>query len=101
MKMSKKGKKNKQKKGAFYSDNIFGENESVSSERLQLRAARFKETLDGPRSNKKAISIASSISYEIDTEGDFDYNDLHIVGTCQDLEKPFLRLTSVCERNFF
>lgn len=83
------------RKGAFYSDIVFGETESVSSERLQQRAARFKESLDGPKPGKKIITVASSITVYDDTEGDFDYNDLHIVGTCQDLEKPFLRLTSV------
>jgi hypothetical protein len=30
-----------------------------------------------------------------DLNGDIDWSEFHVVGTCQDIEKPYLRLTSV------
>ncbi|XP_008550194.1 leukocyte receptor cluster member 8 homolog [Microplitis demolitor] len=81
---AKKSKKNKQPKSHFYSE--FGlasgnAEELGSKEKLQQRAARFND------------SISRTVVVKDDT-ADFDFTGLHIIGTCKDLEKPYLRLTS-------
>ncbi|CAG5107446.1 Similar to LENG8: Leukocyte receptor cluster member 8 (Homo sapiens) [Cotesia congregata] len=80
----KKSKKNKQPKSHFYSE--FGlatgnAEELGSKEKLQQRAARFHD------------SVSRTVVVKDDT-ADFDFTGLHIIGTCKDLEKPYLRLTS-------
>jgi hypothetical protein len=35
------------------------------------------------------------MSVHEDLIGDIDWSEYHVVGTCQDIEKPYLRLTSV------
>ncbi|XP_030383549.1 leukocyte receptor cluster member 8 homolog [Scaptodrosophila lebanonensis] len=80
--------------------------------RLQQRAARFSQQ-GGNSAKKSVVAIASSpfglttaknkkklqantrqMFYEDSEAGaGLDYLDLHIVGTCRDLEKSFLRLT--------
>lgn len=102
-----KKQKLKEKRASFYSEfgSISGTIEQ-NSEVLQQRAARFNS---GPKSafvaesqpNKNRRSLlnmsAPNDKFALDCSGDFDWTEFHIVGTCQDLEKSFLRLTRAPE----
>lgn len=105
-----KGKGRQNNKGAkshFYSEFGLHSDELGSSERLQQRAARFScsgknstaSTLGSQitQRRKKPLSLVTAVNnmsvYE-DLIGDIDWSEFHVVGTCQDLEKPYLRLTS-------
>jgi hypothetical protein len=95
-------------KSHFYSEFGLHSDELGSSERLQQRAARFScsgknstsSTLGSQitQRRKKPLSLVTAVNnisvYE-DLNGDIDWSEFHVVGTCQDLEKPYLRLTSV------
>lgn len=95
-------------KSHFYSEFGLHNDELGSSERLQQRAARFScsvknntgSTLGSQitQRRKKPLSLVTTVNnmsiYE-DLTGDIDWSEFHVVGTSQDLEKPYLRLTSV------
>lgn len=106
-KNNKKGKKEKQ--SAFYSKfgaaHMGGTFDSADSERLKKRADRFNvksnkvqptaSTTSYQTSAKKRLSLPTFFSVVDDSSVDdgLDLMNLHIVGTCRDLEKSFLRLT--------
>lgn len=104
----KNKKKNKKQKGsgtsAFYSEHgMIGGSVDGDAERLKKRLDRFKHsssTSNTPShatpSKKKRLSNPAPARFFLDdslgTEN-LDLLNLHIVGTCRDLEKSFLRLT--------
>lgn len=71
----------------------------VDDERLQQRAARFSDvktvssSVESPLKRKKITSGSLSTKFSEDLAGDIDWTGYHVVGTSQDLEKSFLRLT--------
>lgn len=109
----KKSKKEKmaQKASAFYSKNgaasMGGFVDSTDSERLKKRADRFNKlsapsqssSVNHPFNSRKKFSMPTAFNPIIDDSIDdtLDLLNLHIVGSCRDLEKPFLRLTRAPE----
>lgn len=107
-KISKKNQNNNKKKNAkkapFYLEHsIVGGEVDGDSERLQQRAARFngsnKKKVPSvassfvPNKKRRTMPTAHRIYIDDAADGNFDMIDFHIVGTCRDLEKSFLRLT--------
>lgn len=91
-KISKKKKKQqealKKKVG-----NMFSLNEDV--EKLQKRAARFQDENEEKVYKKSRLSFTGSLIKSGGEAGEeIDWSNLTIVGSCQDLEKPYLRLTA-------
>ncbi|KAJ2944386.1 hypothetical protein O0L34_g18394 [Tuta absoluta] len=77
------------------------EDTQVNAEKMQKRAERFGNNVPSiassmkPCSNKPEPSMKRPIIQ--DSEGDYELNNMHIVGTCLDIEKSFLRLTKAPE----
>lgn len=102
----KKNKKNKNKKAPFYSEHSkIGGDVIGDAARLKQRAARFKDTnttkqisnaaastINGKK-KKMLMPTPNRLFVDDSSENNFDLTDFHIVGTCRDLEKSFLRLT--------
>lgn len=93
---NKKNKNKKFKNKRTHPDLIRGDIIS-DAERLQQRAARFTETkkqmTSAPMANGKKKHAKQHRLFVDDTVGNLDLIDFHIVGTCRDIEKSFLRLT--------
>lgn len=97
---NKKQKKKKNKKGQFI---VGGDVDGYGdSERLQQRAARFNNSAKRPNSvvaaanmgkRKKFQPVPQHRIFVDDADTGFDLIDFHVVGTCRDMEKSFLRLT--------
>ncbi|UYV65258.1 LENG8 [Cordylochernes scorpioides] len=60
----------------------------VTYERLQKRAARFQND------QSKLSSVVMPVNTSLVSNGDEDGESYNLVGTCRDLEKSYLRLTS-------
>ncbi|XP_014243221.1 leukocyte receptor cluster member 8 homolog isoform X1 [Cimex lectularius] len=114
--LNKKGPRNQKKhthyntpvreKSHFYSEFGLMNNEDmvVKKEVLDKRAARFNNVQGQAQQNifakrKPPVLFVYDTGFNSSPNpmGDFDISDLHIVGTCEDLEKSYLRLTSAPE----
>ncbi|XP_055949421.1 leukocyte receptor cluster member 8 homolog [Argiope bruennichi] len=90
---SKNKKKRKKGKQPFTVEPEF-----CTDERLMKRAARF-ETKNGksPKANI-LFTISNTPSFTIDeNDNEMEWYSDAVIGTCQDLEKPFLRLTGAVD----
>jgi hypothetical protein len=92
-------------KSHFYSEHgTIGQTEPADSERLQTRAARFQSTLRNPapaggvgKSPRRILGLGvATAGRSFDDEvSDVDWKNFHIVGTCRDVDKEYLRQTTV------
>lgn len=98
-KKKNKNKKDNKKFGPLGGDVI------SDAERLQQRAARFTEKKKPPSQHasvvsskkKKHVPVQNRLYVDDNADNNFDLIDFHIVGTCRDIEKSFLRLTKAPE----
>lgn len=103
-KVDKIYQKNSNKKKPSF-DQFVVEDFQGNAEKLLKRAERFGNTvanvpsiassLQGGIKNKQEPTARKSIIQ--DCEGDYEINNMHIVGTSSDIEKSFLRLTKAPE----
>lgn len=109
----KKTKKEKmaQKSSAFYTKHgaagMGGTVDSSDVDRLKKRADRFNKSsprvgpssINSPFNARKKLQMPSAYNPIVNDSNDsgLDLMNFHIVGTCRDLEKPFLRLTRAPE----
>ncbi|XP_060591986.1 leukocyte receptor cluster member 8 homolog isoform X2 [Ruditapes philippinarum] len=86
--------KNKSPKGKKFPQ-FKVENSEESSEKLMSRAKRFGNQLDKSHPKQRLNFAVSSINATNDSDEDsnMDWSSYHIIGTCQDLEKQYLRMS--------
>ncbi|CAL1526348.1 unnamed protein product [Lymnaea stagnalis] len=85
----KNKKKNQQTKGALKF--TLDDDDPMKQARMELRAARFAGQLNKQK-QRVMITINGSVNSNTKDE-DMDLEEFTVIGTCQDLEKPYLRLT--------
>jgi len=82
---------NKKGKGKFKGFDFDGGPDKTF--KLQQRAARFADTTVKPRNSPLAL-IINTYNNGSDSDEAMDWSEVAIQGTCTDMEKPYLRLTS-------
>ncbi|KAL4240726.1 Leukocyte receptor cluster (LRC) member 8 [Mactra antiquata] len=96
----KKGKLQNQKKspkGAKSFQQFKLENSEESSDKLLERAKRFGNQLEQSKPKQRLNFSLSTINTVNDSDEDsnMDWGSYHIVGTCQNLEKEYLRMSGL------
>ncbi|XP_059155155.1 leukocyte receptor cluster member 8 homolog [Physella acuta] len=86
---NKKNKKKNQHQKGFLKFTL--DDDPMKKARMEIRAARFAGQLHKPK-QKLMITINDSVNTSL-KEDDKDLTEFTVVGTCQDIEKPYLRLT--------
>lgn len=96
MKKHKPGGKRGQNKKKENKENMFVPVDPESNERRQKRAARFVETTNNSPSLFGSLvdSLNSSLLNGNEDEESIDWTKFHIIGTCEELEKAYFRLTA-------
>lgn len=90
-KNKKKRKANKKKNGMFAT-----EEDLASAELLQKRAQRFNDEDSSGNKKSKMMRLTMTIQNHgtVEDGNEIDWSNYAILGTCQDLEKAYLRLTT-------
>lgn len=89
--ISKKSPKGKVKRGGIKSFDMDAGGEG--SVKLLERAKRFGDQLDKKKPKERLSFAMSSTKTQNESDEDMEWSSLHITGTCQDLEKQYLRIS--------
>lgn len=88
--LPEKGKEPEKKKTKTKKNRV--ELDVLNPSKNEERAARFAEMIE--KKPKKKTSSFAAIPVEFDDSGKLDLESMRVVGTCEKLEKNYLRLTS-------
>ncbi|XP_028395086.1 leukocyte receptor cluster member 8 homolog [Dendronephthya gigantea] len=97
MKKTKSRGRHRQNKKKENKENMFAPVDPESHERKQKRAARFLESanISSPSLFGSLLeNLNSSLLNGNEDEESIDWTKFHIIGTCEDLEKRYFRLTA-------